>query len=91
MGRVIGLFLPLLFVSNVAIAGMQSSVNSASDNALAACVKSHHVTGEDALSIYIKQCESQIKVSLLECRVAGYSADVCNWALLSFMNESDTP
>jgi hypothetical protein len=78
----------LCFSVYSANAGFLSGNNSSSDSALIACIKSHPSAGNsDALGIYIKQCESEIRASLLDCRVAGNTEDVCNWSLLSFMNK----
>jgi hypothetical protein len=77
-------------------AGMLSAVNDEADNALIACIRAHPIPGEkshtDAAAVadaklHEHQCEPQVRASLLECRVAGNSQDVCSLAIVVFLNE----
>ncbi|WP_267550476.1 hypothetical protein [Rhizobium rhizogenes] len=99
MQRVVfGIACFFLFLScNSTVAGMLSNYDSATDRALIDCLRAHPIigekdhTGQQALAdaeVHQKQCESEIRASLLECRVAGKSDDVCVWALMAFMNQS---
>jgi|GEM_PF-4815862 len=77
-------------------AGMLSATNDYADIALIACLRAHPIvgerehTGDTALAdaeLHMQQCKLQMKASMLECGVAGYSDDECALSLMAFTDK----